>query len=131
MMVRKFYADSAREALRLVREKLGPNALILSNRKTGAGIEIMAVPEAEIDAVTVSKRPAPVASRRDTAMPRASDGLSSAAASGKTISTATVRAAVHPQPQARSDAGQYDLVQEVRILRSMLEGQLAAFAWSD
>ena len=34
MMVRKFYADSAREALRLVREQLGPNALILSNRKT-------------------------------------------------------------------------------------------------
>jgi flagellar biosynthesis protein FlhF len=29
------------------------------------------------------------------------------------------------------DAAGYDLVQEVRILRSMLEGQLAAFAWHD
>ena len=32
MMVRKFYAESVREAMRLVRDKLGTNALILSNR---------------------------------------------------------------------------------------------------
>ena len=41
MVVRKFFADSAREALRLVRDALGPNAMILSNRGTPAGEEIM------------------------------------------------------------------------------------------
>jgi flagellar biosynthesis protein FlhF len=132
MMVRKFYADTAREALRLVREKLGPNALILSNRKTGAGIEIMAVPEAEIDAVTISKRHAPLqAGRGDAVRGTADRRTASPAAAGKPISTATVKATVHPQPQVQPDSGQYDLVQEVRILRSMLEGQLAAFAWND
>ena len=52
MMVRKFYADSPREALRLVRDALGPNAMILSNRRTAAGVEIAAVSESEIASVT-------------------------------------------------------------------------------
>jgi len=52
MMVRKFYAESVREAMRLVRDKLGTNALILSNRKTAAGVEILAVPEGEFASVT-------------------------------------------------------------------------------
>jgi flagellar biosynthesis protein FlhF len=112
-MVRKFYADTAREALHLVREKLGPNALILSNRRTAAGVEIMAVPEGEIASVTagVAKR----APAREPVAPQP------AAPPVHNVSV---------QPQAPVHGG-YDLVQEVRILRSMLEGQLAAFAWND
>ena len=116
MMVRKFYADTAREALRLVREKLGPNALILSNRRTGAGVEVMAVPEDEIASVTGG-----VAKRAPTRAPAAPPPAEPPAAPVHHVSV---------QPQA-PPAGGYDLVQEVRILRSMLEGQLAAFAWSD
>ena len=115
MMVRKFYADTAREALHLVREKLGPNALILSNRRTAAGVEIMAVPEGEIASVTAG-----VAKRAPAREPVAATPIPAAAPVHN----------VSVQPQA-SVAGGYDLVQEVRILRSMLEGQLAAFAWND
>ena len=65
MMVKKFYADSSREALRLVRDALGPNAMILSNRKTAGGVEIMAVSEAEVESVTQSAaRTSVVRSRR-------------------------------------------------------------------
>jgi flagellar biosynthesis GTPase FlhF len=42
MKLRTFYADTPREALRLVRAHLGEGALIVSNRKVGARIEIMA-----------------------------------------------------------------------------------------
>jgi flagellar biosynthesis protein FlhF len=115
MMVRKFYADTAREALHLVREKLGPNALILSNRRTAAGIEIMAVPEGEIASVTGG-----VAKRAPASEPLAPPPVPAPAP----VHTVSV------QSQAPA-AGGYDLVQEVRILRSMLEGQLAAFAWND
>ena len=115
MMVRKFYADSAREALRLVRDALGPNAMILSNRRTAAGVEIAAVPESEIASVTAGmamhamtapkpeRRPAEVNERAPVAPP--------------------------PTPPSTAEPAAYNLVQEVRILRSMLEGQLAAFAW--
>ena len=43
MNVRKFVAANAREALRLLKETLGPDAIILSNRSVVGGVEIMAV----------------------------------------------------------------------------------------
>lgn len=43
MNVKKFIAVNAREALRKVKESLGPDAIILSNRGVAGGVEIMAV----------------------------------------------------------------------------------------
>ncbi|MEY2632690.1 MAG: hypothetical protein RIR00_1344 [Pseudomonadota bacterium] len=43
MNVRKFIAANARDALRKVKETLGPDAIILSNRSVPGGVEIMAV----------------------------------------------------------------------------------------
>ncbi|MDR0735709.1 MAG: flagellar biosynthesis protein FlhF [Zoogloeaceae bacterium] len=43
MNVRKFIAANAREALRKVKETLGPDAVILSNRTISGSVEIMAV----------------------------------------------------------------------------------------
>ena len=43
MSVKKFTAATTRDALRMVREELGDEAVILSNRKVSEGIEIMAM----------------------------------------------------------------------------------------
>ncbi|MDR1889124.1 MAG: flagellar biosynthesis protein FlhF [Zoogloeaceae bacterium] len=43
MNVRKFVAVNAPEALRKIKETLGPDAVILSNRSVAGGVEIMAV----------------------------------------------------------------------------------------
>ncbi|MDR2165863.1 MAG: flagellar biosynthesis protein FlhF [Zoogloeaceae bacterium] len=43
MNVRKFVGANAREALRKVKETLGPDAVILSNRNVGGTVEIIAV----------------------------------------------------------------------------------------
>ena len=43
MNVRKFIAATSRDALRKVKETLGPDAIILSNRGIPGGVEIMAV----------------------------------------------------------------------------------------
>jgi flagellar biosynthesis protein FlhF len=161
MLVRKFYAASARHALRLVREALGGEALILSNRRTAHGIEIMAVAQNEVAAVTHAAAPLPDAAPAPTAVP----GDAPAAASDPS----TQRHAVHhyptqqipaqqatayqdgaryavaqapgpydavrndaaPYEPAPSDRAPYDLVHEVRLLRSLVEGQLSAFAWGD
>src|SRR5690349_12990340 len=136
MMVRKFYAETAREALRLVREKLGANALILSNRRTAAGVEILAVPEGEIDAVTLANAAVPPPPKAAAPKPvepaprpaRLVPQPPPAPAPEPKVHTVSVAAQTAAPPNA---AASYDLVQEVRFLRSMLEGQLAAFAWND
>lgn len=47
MELKRIVGPDVRTALRLVREQLGPDAMILSNRRVPAGIEIVAVPEAQ------------------------------------------------------------------------------------
>jgi flagellar biosynthesis protein FlhF len=55
MVVKKFYGKTTRDALRQVREELGADALILSNRPTvGGGVEIMAVADADVATLTTS-----------------------------------------------------------------------------
>src|SRR5262245_22177527 len=45
MELKRITGPDMRTALRLVREQLGPDAIILSNRRTAAGVEIVAGPE--------------------------------------------------------------------------------------
>ena len=68
MNVRKFIAANARDALRKVKETLGNDAIILSNRGVPGGVEIMAVaardmamivPTSVADRPPVERRPAP------------------------------------------------------------------------
>ncbi|MEO8629871.1 MAG: flagellar biosynthesis protein FlhF [Betaproteobacteria bacterium] len=150
MMVKKFYADSSREALRLVRDALGPNAMILSNRKTAGGVEVMAVSEAEVESVTQSAAirsasrataPSPFAPPRfESASRLAATPQLRSSSRGESATRASAAAPLPPVEQVikpavasptPADEPSYALVQEVRILRSMLEGQLAAFAWQD
>ncbi|GGP23248.1 flagellar biosynthesis protein FlhF [Silvimonas iriomotensis] len=62
MVVKKFYGATTRDALRQVRDELGPDALILSNRQVaGGGVEIMAV--ADSDVASLTGVPSPSSSR--------------------------------------------------------------------
>ncbi len=122
MLVQKFYAETSREALQLVRRALGSDALILSNRRAGRGVEIMAVRENEIDSVTAAVAPprtVPGSHTPPRAEPRPAPGGSS-----------TARPAALP-PKLTQALPSYDLVHEVRVLRSLVEGQLAGFAFND
>ncbi len=52
MNVRKFIGANTRDALRQVRDALGADALILSNRRIPGGVEIMAVTDGDVRALT-------------------------------------------------------------------------------
>ena len=65
MTVRRFVAESAREALRQVKEALGPDAIVLANKSVPGGIEITAMSADGLDAIA---EPAPA---RATLPPRA------------------------------------------------------------
>lgn len=47
MELRRIVGPDVKTALRLVREQLGPDAMILSNRRVAGGIEIVAAPETQ------------------------------------------------------------------------------------
>ncbi len=52
MNIRKFIGTTSRDALRLVREALGADAVVLSNRALGDGsVEIVALADSELAAI--------------------------------------------------------------------------------
>ncbi|WP_343586399.1 flagellar biosynthesis protein FlhF [Herbaspirillum sp.] len=66
MNVKKFIANSSREAWRQVREALGPDAVILSNRNIPDGVEILAMANEDMTTLV-----APGAAREAVARPQA------------------------------------------------------------
>ncbi|MFJ5382907.1 flagellar biosynthesis protein FlhF, partial [Cupriavidus sp. CER94] len=52
MSVAKFVAANGREAMRKVREAMGPDAVVLSNRSIEGGVEIVAMRDADLGAVS-------------------------------------------------------------------------------
>ncbi|MBK7665247.1 MAG: flagellar biosynthesis protein FlhF [Sterolibacteriaceae bacterium] len=57
MNVKRFFGETARDALRQVKEALGADAIVLSNRQVDGGVEILALPP-EAAAALASPRPA-------------------------------------------------------------------------
>jgi len=64
MTVKRFFGESAREALRKVKAALGPEAIVVSNKPVPGGVEIMAMSADSLAALQgseVQARPAPAA----------------------------------------------------------------------
>jgi flagellar biosynthesis protein FlhF len=71
MNMQKFYGSNSREAMDMVREALGGDALILSNRKVKDGVEIVAVAGSEVDSVTYQKPTSAAEKNKPSANPTA------------------------------------------------------------
>lgn len=71
MNVRKFIAANARDALRKVKETLGTDAIILSNRSVPGGVEIMAVAARDMAMIVPSSASDQPPVRRPVAPPAA------------------------------------------------------------
>lgn len=66
MNISRFFGSTSREAMRQVRMALGPDALIVSNRRVGGGVEILAA-DATSTVSEPAPSPAPVASQHSPA----------------------------------------------------------------
>lgn len=145
MNVRKFIAASARDALHKVKELLGPDAIILSNRAIPGGVEIMAVAAGDMEMLV------PPPAREE---PRFSDDytvrLSQPANPSPTVSRPSSPPPLSPRPAPRLDRPVQavqapaapvvkpqaeivpsEVVEEIRSLRKMFEQHLAGFAWGE
>ncbi|MCU6502384.1 flagellar biosynthesis protein FlhF [Rugamonas sp. A1-17] len=97
MNVKKFTAPTSREALRKVRESLGPDAVILSNRQADGGVEILAL--ANDDAASLAM-PAPHSPMAD---PAPSLDLSTAAPQGRADQRLELRLEQRMEPRFESN----------------------------
>ena len=115
MKIKQFLGVDMRDALRQIRAELGADAVILSTRAAGQGVEVSAACDDD-----VAPPPQPVAA--------------SAAASAPTVAievAAAIAPAADPLPSTISAAQQLSMSEELRTLRQLLERQLAALAWND
>lgn len=128
MNVKKFSASNSRDALRKVREALGPEAVILSNRSIDGGVEIMALANEDIAALvapSVEREAVPQPLLTSFSPKRAVDGNQAASLAG---ALETARAASVAKQAATSEIG--DVMSEIRSMRGMLETQLAELSWA-
>jgi flagellar biosynthesis protein FlhF len=103
-------APSSRQALRLLREKLGPDAIFLSSTVTPEGVEIVATLE---EPVPTSTAPLPLVDTPPT---------SSASASVPALESDSAR---------KIDSGGDSVLREIHSMRGMIEAQLAGLSWNE
>ena len=181
-MIKKFHAQTTRDALRQVRDALGASAIILSNRQVAGGVEIIAVADMDMAALTAKAEPAlwaaqtaqaarpaeppraaapvrpeppprPAPVQPSAELPQVSSFVDYIAQKeeGSLIRPSPARGQAAPRPvqgnghdalartaaetepalAAEAQPAVQELAREVRLLRGLVEGQLAGFAWND
>ncbi|MGH8219828.1 MAG: flagellar biosynthesis protein FlhF [Steroidobacteraceae bacterium] len=116
MKITRHVARDMRQALKAVREQLGPDAVILSSRRTADGVEVTAAMDFDTESLIAESALAPPAPAQPVASSAPHDPVP------------------NREPQAPADAHPANVLamqSELRTLRQVLETQLARFAWSD
>lgn len=128
MNVSRFCAPDMRQAIRLVRESLGPEAVIISNRKVAEGIEIIAAVDYDESLFPAFQTPRETAPAREEPPALEDDRYTPAAAPA----ASGERDAVAAGTDADAAGPAFDAMQaEIHALRGLLENQLAHLAWKD
>jgi len=135
MKIKRFFAPDIRQAIRLVREEQGPDAVILSNSRVNGGIEIVAAVDYDETVFRAVKG-------EILGEARAPEAPAAVAPVRKGRETAAMPAA---SPAARAAGGADDvggniwsqeptlveLRAELNRLRLMMENQLSSLAWGN
>lgn len=121
MNIRKFFAPSARQALRDIRTELGDEAVILSNRPVDGGVEIIAVASEEI----IHFAGLPTAPKA-TGKKKKTD--TSAKANPATPSPVPSSTPIIPETATLNPES--SILVEIKTMHSMLRQQLAALSWN-
>jgi flagellar biosynthesis protein FlhF len=135
MKIKRFFAPDIRQAIRLVREEQGPDAVILSNSRVNGGIEIVAAVDYDetvfraVKAEITGARPAEAAPAPAAAPARKNK---------ETARTAAPAAARANDPAAEAAGNIWsqeptliELRAELGRMRLMMENQLSSLAWGN
>jgi flagellar biosynthesis protein FlhF len=141
MKIRRFFAADMRQALRQVREALGADAVILSNKSVEGGVELVAA--MDYDESAFSQSP-PIKLEADASPVRRSTSQRHAGPSrGRLHLTEASDVKISPPPAApecppvtpRVEWSQDPVLREMRMemqaLRRMMENELSELTWRD
>ncbi|MGB9130324.1 MAG: flagellar biosynthesis protein FlhF [Thiobacillus sp.] len=128
MNVKRIVAKTSREAMRQLREELGPDAVILSNRAVDGGVEVLAMPAEDIAAMAppVMEAPAAVSPAR-APEPRAQyrpEPEPAVSFKRRLIERIAV-------PSQDGSHLAQSVISEIKTLHMRLESQLADLTWRD
>ncbi len=127
MKVKRYVAATSKEALRQVKEELGIDAVILSNRKTKDGVEIMALADSEMSSLVETSPEIPGTYRHEK-----NKALSAAESYSKHRNLIDEPVAVQKAlPDAMTVSLAQNIIAEIQAMRSTLESQLAGVAWGN
>lgn len=148
MKIKRLCAANIRDAMRKIREELGPDAVILSNQRTEAGFEIVAAIDYDEEALEVMRYPSnearaalpePSAETAPAlATPKAASALKSKAAIADiaesllpaATATATAKAAKSQVVWAQ-DPLLIEMRKQIQTMHNLLDQQLASLAWGE
>lgn len=122
MKIKRFLAKNMREAIRMVREEQGPDAVILSNHRVAEGVEVVAATDYDAALMQQAARRAPAAETR-AAVPETPTTPSEPAPVPSMDAEAPLPPPAAPELQ--------QLRQELGSMRQMLESQMASLAWRE
>jgi flagellar biosynthesis protein FlhF len=124
MNVRKFSANTSREAIRMLRDTLGSDAVILSNRIVNGRVEILAMADEAISSIASPVSvDAPV-----PATPKFAPRANSDSGADATLLNDSV---AYKNDGNFSVSDMSDVMSEIRSMRGMLESQLAELSWAN
>ncbi|MBD9500069.1 flagellar biosynthesis protein FlhF [Pseudomonas sp. BGr12] len=151
MQVKRFFAADMRQAMKLVRDELGPDASIIGNRRVAGGVELTAALDYQAPVAASKPNPALEAELRKTqakiaqakadlsAPTRASDsvrgdrqmyGTEKPRRSAAETLAAAMDAPVAPAPAAAGQQALEAMRFELNGLRELIEVQLGSIAWN-
>jgi flagellar biosynthesis protein FlhF len=124
MNVRKFTANTSREAIRMLRDALGSDAVILSNRVVDGRVEILAMADAALNSIATPAIDAVAVPAMPSFTPRGNAQLDL----NRYANTALPS---NENASGMSAAEFSDVMTEIRSMRGMLESQLAELSWAN
>ena len=108
-------APSSLQALRLLREKLGPDAFVLSSTVTAEGVEMVASLDEPVASLTIPAVQLPLPDQLPVnPLPLPEPGSS-----------------LEPGTIANTDGGGDSILREIHSMRGMIEEQLAGLVWNE
>lgn len=108
MKIKRYFAPNMRQAMSLVKEEHGDDAVILSTKDTDNGVEVVAALDPEANAYQLKE---------------------SEAVTGSTFQSPEMQNTMSAQQQVNGSAELSNMASELKAVRAMLENQLSGLAW--
>lgn len=140
MNVKRIIAKTSRDAMRQLRDALGPDAVILSNRTVDGGVEVLAMASEDMASIVPAAldKPTPAVRQDDTRAtpepaPKFNRKLLERIHAANQAVSSDPSAALGQAGAANVDGAQLaqSVISEIKAMQMSLENQLAELAWRD